>query len=371
MYNKRILVSSLFIGITCFALSDEQKLGERLFFDPILSKNKTQSCSTCHNPSHGFIDDRDNGINSMVSLGDDGKSLGDRNSPTISYAKYSPHFNFNIKNGEYTGGQFWDGRESHLEGQAGGPPLNPIEMGMVSKTEVIDRLKKNSFYLELFEKVYGKGVLHDADKGYEAMSKAIASFERSELFSPFDSKYDRYLSGEYEPNELEEQGMNLFFSDNASCVNCHVSVGPFRLNETFTSYEYHNIGVPKNKVLFEKGVAKGDFVDFGLAKNPKAQTKKNEGRFKTPTLRNIAITAPYMHNGVFNDLKTVLEFYDKYNNTDRRINNETSKHWTEPEVAHSVNLNDLKSKKLTDENIEALIAFLKMLTDKKYEYLIK
>ncbi len=369
---KKQLLAIFFLSSMAFGMSDEEKLGEMLFFDPILSKNKTQSCSTCHNPNHGFIDDRNNGINSMVSLGDDGKSLGDRNAPTASYAKFSPHFKFDQKKGLFKGGQFWDGREAHLEGQAGGPPLNPVEMAMASKKEVVNRLKNNSFYLELFEKVYGKGVLSDSDNGYEAMSKAIASFEKTSQFSPFDSKYDRYLKGEYELTELEELGMALFFSNNnTNCATCHVLKGQDRAGETFTNYEYHNIGVPKNEVLFEKGVVKGDFVDLGLAKNPKAQTKENEGKFKTPTLRNIAVTAPYMHNGVFKDLKTVIEFYDKYNNPDRTTNQETNKPWGEPEVAHSVNLKDLKAKKLTDEKIEALIAFLKTLTDKRYEHLLE
>lgn len=99
-----------------------QELGEMLFFDVSLSKNKTQSCATCHNPEHGFVDDRDNGVGAMVSLGDDKKSRGSRNAPIVAYAMMSPHFHFDTKKQQYVGGQFLDGREISLAGQAGGPP---------------------------------------------------------------------------------------------------------------------------------------------------------------------------------------------------------------------------------------------------------
>ena len=104
-----------------------------MFFDKNLSHNRTQSCATCNNPNSEFADDRDNGISKMASLGDDNKSLGDRQAPTASYAKFSPDFHFDEKKQKYIGGQFWDGRSATLEEQAGGPPLNPIEMGMASK----------------------------------------------------------------------------------------------------------------------------------------------------------------------------------------------------------------------------------------------
>ncbi len=111
----------------------KEDLGRVLFFDKNLSKNKTQSCATCHNPEAGFVDTRDNGINKMASLGDDGHSLGDRQAPTASYAMFSPEFHYDKKKKKYIGGQFWDGREATLAAQAGGPPMNPIEMAMPSK----------------------------------------------------------------------------------------------------------------------------------------------------------------------------------------------------------------------------------------------
>ena len=212
---KKLVLITIFLGIELLANNiSKEDLGKALFFDVNLSKNRTQSCATCHNPEAAFIDDRDNGVSKMASLGDDLKSLGDRQAPTASYAKFSPDFHFNAKKGFYVGGQFWDGRETSLEGQAGGPPLNPIEMGIKSKKEVVGRLKENSFYVESFKSLFGKDIFKNDENAYIAMTQAIASFERSDEFSTFDSKYDRYLKGEYDLTPLEDLGMSIFFSNN-------------------------------------------------------------------------------------------------------------------------------------------------------------
>lgn len=367
--KKTVIVLALLGGLA-YASTEEADLGQLLYFDTSLSKNRTQSCATCHNPNHGFVDERDNTIGAMVSMGDDGKSLGDRNAPTASYAVFSPHFGFDKKKKLFKGGQFLDGREKDLQGQAGGPPLNPIEMGMSSKEEVVERLKENPEYIKRFSALYGNDILNDAKKGYEAMSKAIAAFESTKEFSPFDSKYDRYLKGEYELSDQEELGRSLFFSNNnTNCAVCHVLKGEDKEGETFSNYEFHNIGVPSNKVLMERGIIKPTFKDKGLANNEKA--KENEGKFKVPTLRNVAVTSPYMHNGVFKDLRTVILFYDTFNNPERKINPETNAPWGDAEIEHSVNLKDLKSKKLSEQKVDALVAFLKTLTDKRYEHLVR
>lgn len=373
--KKTILTTLLFSTLSSFnALNaneiTKEELGRILFFDVNLSENRTQSCATCHNPEHGFIDDRDNGVSKMASLGDDLKSLGDRQAPTASYAKFSPEFHFNEKKGVYVGGQFWDGRETSLEGQAGGPPLNPIEMGVKSKEEVANRLKENSFYEESFKKLFGDNIFSNPTEAYEAMTKVIASFERTAEFSPFDSKYDKYLKGEYDLTPLEDLGKSLFFSNNNnSCATCHVLKGEDKEWETFTNYEFHNIGVPVNHELRAKnGVSQ---IDLGLLANPNVKDEAQKGKYKTPTLRNVAVTAPYMHNGVFKDLKTVVEFYDKYNNKERVLNPETSSSWDEPEVKETIAIKELKANAQNDRKIDALVAFMKLLTDEKYEYLLE
>lgn len=373
--NKLKLVSMgiLCLGSICLGaneISQKETLGQVLFSDKNLSKNRTQSCATCHNPNAGFADDRENGIGKMASLGDDNKSLGDRQAPTASYAKFSPDFHFDEKKQKYIGGQFWDGRAKTLEEQAGGPPLNPIEMGMGSKKEVVDRIKENAYYVQTFKELFGEDVFKDDEKAYDAMTSAIASFERSNEFSSFDSKYDRYLKGEYDLTPLEDLGKSIFFSNNNnSCATCHVLKGEDKAGETFTNYEYHNIGTPANKTLRAKNGVKE--IDKGLLANPNVKDVAQNGKHKVPTLRNVAVTAPYMHNGVFKDLKTVIEFYDKYNNKDRNINPETKKTWDDAEVKETIALKELKANALTDRKVEALVAFMKLLTDKKYEYLLE
>ena len=374
MKNLKILMFVLLVNLTTSLSANEslseEVLGEILFFDKNLSQNRTQSCATCHNPNAGFADDRENGISKMASLGDDNKSLGDRQAPTASYAKFSPKFHFDEKKQKYIGGQFWDGRSATLEEQAGGPPLNPIEMGMASKKEVIARIKENDLYVSSFKNLYGNDILNDDEKAYDALTKAIASFERTDAFSPFDSKYDRYLKGEYDLTATEDLGKSLFFSNNNnSCATCHVLKGEDKEGETFTNYEYHNIGTPANNTLRAKNGVK--VIDEGLLANTLVTDIKEKGKYKVPTLRNVAVTAPYMHNGVFADLKTVVEFYDKYNNKDRTINPETNKVWEEPEVKETIALEELKAKAQNDRKNEALVAFMKLLTDKRYEYLLE
>ena len=360
----------LSVCLNASEVSAKESLGEALFLDKNLSKNRTQSCATCHNPDAGFADNRANGIKKMASLGDDNKSLGNRQAPSASYAKFSPEFHFDEKKQKYIGGQFWDGRSATLEEQAGGPPLNPIEMGMASKKEVVNRIKENEFYVSSFRNLFGNDILDNDEKAYDALTKVIASFERTDTFSPFDSKYDRYLKGEYDLSATEDLGKSLFFSNNNnSCATCHVLKGEDKEGETFTNYEFHNIGTPANKTLRAKNGVEN--IDDGLLANPLVNDVKEKGKHKVPTLRNVAVTAPYMHNGVFADLRTVVEFYDKYNNKDRTINSETNKPWDEPEVKETIALKELRAKELTDRKVEALVAFMKLLTDKKYEHLLE
>lgn len=369
------LVVAMFLAFSSVSLSasnslSKEELGQILFFDKNLSNNRTQACATCHNPNSGFTDNRDNGVSKMASMGDDNKSIGDREAPTASYAKFSPNFHFDEKKQKFIGGQFWDGRASTLEDQAGGPPLNPAEMGMTSKKEIINRIKENELYVNSFKTLFGNDILENDEKAYSALTQVIASFERTDEFSPFDSKYDRYLKGEYDLTPLEDLGKSIFFSNNNnSCASCHVLKGEDEKGETFTNYEFHNIGTPENKTLRAKNGAKD--LDKGLLNNPAVKDEKQMGKYKVPTLRNVVVTAPYMHNGVFSDLKTVIEFYDKYNNKERTINPETGKIWDEPEVKDTISTKELKAKELSDRKIEAIVAFLKLLTDKKYEYLLE
>lgn len=350
------------------------ELGKQLYFDNNLSFNRTQSCATCHAPSHGFVDQQNKYFSGAVSLGDDGKSFGDRSAPTASYANKIPAFHLR-KDGKYVGGQFWDGREADLKGQAGGPPLNPIEMGMPSKAFVLKRLKENELYIAAFIKIYGERVLTSPDLAYEALTESIASFEKTDYFSPFNSKYDRYLEGKYQLTEQEDLGMTLFFSEQFSnCNQCHqLNARPATKMETFSDYTFHNIGVPVNTDVRTYNKTAEDYRDLGLFNHPEVNSATSIGKFKVPTLRNIAVTSPYMHNGVFKELRTVLDFYNKYNskNKKRQINPETDELWAPPEVDENISLDQLQSSPaLDDQRINALLSFMRILTDERFEYLL-
>ncbi len=362
-------------------------LGESLYSDINLSLNRTQSCATCHNPEHAFIDDRldGNGQISAVSTGDDGSSLGDRNSPTAGYASFSPNFHFGSRqrlsvpqNNDYNGaigGQFFDGREADLKGQAGGPPTNPIEMGMPDKASVVERLKENTDYVNSFKHLYGNTIFDNVDNAYAAMAESIGEFEKLPEFSPFDSKYDRFLKGEYtyDPLSKATAGKALFFSQFTNCATCHQLQPVNHSEEIFTSFEYHNIGTPVNLKARLLNGKPADFVDNGLLDNPQVTAQSEKGKIKTPTLRNVAVTEPYMHNGVFRDLKTVVEFYDHFHpNSTHTINPETGVAWRAPEVVDTVNRAELeKGRSLSDNDIEALVCFMRTLTDARYEALIQ
>jgi len=374
---KRLLVVIALLCPSALAATPELEtkadLGERLFFDVNLSKNRSQSCATCHSPAQAFTDPRRNGLGGAVSLGDDDESLGDRNAPTASYARFSPRFHQN-KQGDYVGGQFLDGREADLAGQAGGPPLNPIEMGMPDKASVVQRLQENPNYTAAFKALFGEDIFEDTDKAYAAMTASIAAFEKTELFAPFDSRYDRYLRGEVELSDEELLGESLFFSPQfTNCNRCHqVKMFPGLPEETFSNYEYHNLGVPLNTDVRQANGKGLDFVDQGLLANKAVTDENQRGKFKVSTLRNVAVTGPYMHNGVFQDLRTVLLFYDKFNNSERKINPETGQPWRVPEVPESIALEteEFAAPALKDHEIDALLAFLKTLTDKRYEPLL-
>ncbi|WP_114418259.1 cytochrome-c peroxidase [Marinospirillum perlucidum] len=376
LFGRGLLLALVLAGTQVSASDPDQeakaRLGQQLFFDPILSQDRTQSCATCHVPDQGFMDARDNGVAGSASLGDDGHSLGNRNTPSAGYAALTPEFHLKA-NGEYAGGLFWDGRANSLAEQAMGPPLNPVEMALPDAATAAERLLEKEHYRQQFAQLYGEAVSEDPQALYEAMADAIAAFEETDFFAPFDSRYDRYLRGEVEFTQQEELGRTLFFSQQfTNCNSCHqLHTSPRAERETFSNYEFHNIGVPANQQL--NAARNSDAVDTGLFQHPQIDDPEHKGKFKTPSLRNVAVTGPYMHNGVFQDLRTVVLFYNQYNSRSpaRQINPETGENWAAPEVPQNLSLDLLESgPALDDRRIDALVAFLKTLTDQRYEQLL-
>jgi cytochrome c peroxidase len=359
-----------------FAATGEDELanlGQALFFDVNLSATRNQACASCHDPQRAFSDSRDNGVAGAVSLGDDGNSLGDRNTPGTTYASLVPDFHKNDK-GEYIGGYFLDGRAATMVDQAAQPFVNPLEMAMPDVAAVVERVRENSYYVEALRKHFGESIFSDSYKAFRAITESIVAFERTALFAPFDSKYDRYLRGEYELTADEEIGRLLFFSQLINCSSCHLlDDREFSPGEVFSNYRYHNIGVPINEQARQKNGLDVGHRDLGLLENPAVDDPAMAGKFRVPSLRNVAVTAPYMHNGVFQELRTAILFYNRFalRDPNSQTNPETGELWGEPELAETIDFELLREGQPIQENhVVALVAFLRALTDQRYESLL-
>lgn len=423
------LVSMIFGGLSliglissttyAFAEEDLVKLGGALYRDRNLSRNQNQSCMTCHQPSAGFADpeNRVAPTTLVVSDGSTPTDFGGRNAPSAAYSGFSPVFQYAVEEEEneglYMGGVFWDGRATGfrlndpLVEQALGPFLNPVEMGLSTKEEVI-AIVQQAKYADLFVKVFGADAFINVDEAYNNIGRAIAAFERSRLFMKFNSKFDkfwkeqgkdvssfgtnedgtykglpedfrsRYLSGE------EATGLALFNAvDKGNCAACHLTTnhtdGTTVYPPLFTDFTYDNLGIPVNPQI---AALTGDAqpIDYGLgarvaeimeAAPPEipltmgiaeagtpdqgdiAIIESEAGKFKVSSLRNVGRTAPYGHNGYFATLEEITHFY----------NTRDVESWPAPEVPMNVNQEELGNLGLSTAEELALVAFMKTLTD--------
>ncbi len=353
-------------------LTPKERLGRQLFFDTNLSQPAGQSCGSCHDPAVAFTDpDKMSPTSEGVIPG----LFGNRNTPSAMYAAFSPVFHFDEAEGIYVGGQFWDGRAATLEEQAKGPFLNPLEMANTNRQAVVNKIH-NAPYAPLFKRVFGQDVFEDTDSAYERMADAIAAFERTRGFNRFTSKYDRYLAGEAKLTAQELRGLALYEDPaKGNCAACH----PSRPQDDgtpalFTDFTFDNLGVPKNPdnrfytMPAEFNPDGFAFIDKGLG--GVLGLEGEMGKQKVPTLRNIALTAPYMHNGYFATLRGVVNFYNSRDvkptcpnpmTTERRALRRGC--WPAPEVAESVNRDELGNLGLTGQEVDDIVAFLGTLTD--------
>ncbi len=239
-------------------------LGRRLFFDPILSADNTVACASCHHPDHGFA-----GIEALPR-GIRGQRAA-RRAPSLLNRAYGTAF-------------FWDGREATLEGQALRPIEDPAEMGS-TVAAALDRLRANPAYKSQFEAAFADGVTA------LNLSRALASFERVLLRG--DSVIDRFRrKGEHTALTVQERQGLWLYESKGRCWRCHSGAN-------FTDEAYHNTGVSWGKNPLDLG-------RFAVTKK-----EKDRGRFKTPTLRGVALTGPYMHDGSLTSLEAVIEFYNR------------------------------------------------------------
>ncbi len=329
-------------------------LGKDLFFDTTLSSPGGQSCATCHVTSTKFTDSRGTVTSEGVLPG----IFGNRQTPSAMYMQFSPVFGFDADAQDYIGGQFWDGRAATLEEQAKGPFLNPGEMHNSTKLEVVTKVMTGAF-AEKFKAVFGQDIFNDTDRAYNALAEAIAAFERTDAFHPFSSKYDLFLKNKLSLTAEEMRGLAIFEDPaKGNCAACHPNrPGPNGQPPLFTDFSYDNIGLPKNPLnpFYAQPIwhnpAGASFIDVGLS----ATTGRPDdiGRFKVPTLRNIAATAPYFHNGVFTTLEDVVQFYNE-----RDLGG-----FNPPEVPTGVNHDELGNLHLTTQEKADLVTFLGTLTD--------
>jgi cytochrome c peroxidase len=357
--------SSLTISKDVF-LTNIELLGKRIFFDKI-SVPHNMSCADCHGGRVGFTGPKAGiNIHGAVYPGAVAQRFGNRKPPSAAYATFSPVLYFDATTGSFFGGNFWDGRATgEILGnpsadQALGPFLNPVEHNVPNKQTVLEMISRAK-YKSLWGLVWGEPLEYtnpiDIDRNYDRVGLAIAAFESSSEVNQFNSKFDYYRQGEVELSSEELIGLNLF---NINCAQCHTSAGSQPL---FTNFSYDNIGVPINpeNPVYDYDP---DFVDFGLGgfletrPDLAPMAGDNLGKHKVPTLRNVDkrpgnFKKAYMHNGVFKSLKEVVHFY----------NTRDVEPWPEPEVSINVNTDELGNLGLSDTEEDAIVAFLKTLSD--------
>lgn len=333
---------------------DRAALGARIFSDTSLSTPPGQSCATCHDPKRAFTDPR---ATLPVSEGAVQGRFGNRNTPSITYTAYADELRWNAEDETYEGGLFWDGRADTLEEQALLPMLSPLEMNNASEAEIATKLRAAPYYSELV-RVFGPGLDSD-DALLSAMTTALADFERSATVNPFSSKYDAWLRGEAELTEQEERGRRLFEDPaKGNCAACHVTTTDGMRPPLFTDYTFDNIGIPRNpsSPFFAMdpslNPAGAQFVDEGLAET--VGDPEQRGLFRVPSLRNVAITAPYGHNGFFETLRDAVRFYDS---------RDVDPTWPEPEILETMNTEELGDLGLSESEIDDIVVFLGTLTD--------
>ncbi len=314
------VTSVTIVGCGSPAPMTERELGRALFFDLELSEPAGQSCADCHAAELAFSDPEDERTSAGIVRG----RVGFRNSQTAMYASFAPPLRRDPAHDpardpaapRFTGGLFWDGRASTLEEQAALPLLNPLEMNNPSKAHVVEKVRRSS-YARGFRDVYGPDALADIDAAFTNVTRALAAFERTPAFAPFSSRYDQYLAGTGTLSPQELRGLAVFEDPaRGNCASCHPSrPGPDGRPPLFTDFSYANLGIPRwNNSMFlqlppELNPDGERFIDRGLGKT--VGDPRHDGKFRVPTLRNVARTFPYGHNGYFRTLRELLEFLNR------------------------------------------------------------
>jgi cytochrome c peroxidase len=362
------------------AISKKAELGRKIYFDNRFSEpSGMQSCSSCHLPQQGFVGmgtiastPTTRGFIAGIAEGAVSGAYGGRKPPSAAYATYSPTFRLN--GGEFEGGLFWDGRATGLRlgipaaEQALGPFMNPVEQNHPTKEAVLTKIKNDPAYMSLWKTVWGNDMPLTTDaeiaQNYDRIGLAIAEYEASIEVNQFSSKYDAYTKKQVDLTPLEKQGLSLF-NGKAKCDKCHESDSKGGIPAMFTDFGYENIGLPTNTDFLNPMNRGNAPTDFGLggilinSQNPnwKSLATQNMGKFRTPTLRNVAkgeANKRFMHNGALQTLEDVVHFYNT---------RDVDPTWRSPEVLMNMETGDVGNLGLSKKEELAIVAFLRTLSD--------
>ena len=373
------------------ALTPNEQLGKLIFFDENLSINYNQSCASCHGQDVGWtgpaVDINEGGA---VYEGSIAARFGNRKPPSSAYATYSPIFHFSERQGLFVGGNFWDGRATGetlgnpAADQAQGPFLNPLEQALDTPADVVGRICAGT-YSALFTEVWGTSACNPAnvDMAYGSVALSVADYEGSSEVNAFSSKYDASNTGKMKLTKDEKKGRNLF-KGKAKCSRCHPISGKAPL---FTDFTFDNLGIPRNpeNPFYTQANFNPDgfgWVDLGLGGFLVTRTDyagmatENYGKHKVPTLRNVdkrpspVFVKAYGHNGYFKSLKGIVHFYNTRDIKTRCLDDFTTEAdalaqncWPAPEVVENVNTDELGDLGLTEDEEDAIVVFMKTLTD--------
>lgn len=405
-----LLVLATVSGISAKELTPAQRLGKHIFFDKNLSLQRNQSCATCHAPEAGW-----SGPDSAVNLkggvypGSNAERFGNRRPPGSAYIAQSPVLFWDKKQKAFIGGAFWDGRatgkrlKNTAAEQAQGPFLNPLEHGFSDAACVVSRACNAPYGRELQQLHPGICTIEfpagiDAscaedgyraplseterskvDKAYDAIALAIAAFEMSAEVNPFSSRFDAWQAGKATLTGQELLGLKLF-NGKGKCSECHPSRGKKPL---FTDFSYDNLGVPRNpdNPFYTQAAHNPDgqaWVDPGLGgflasdKKWQKRARLEYGKHKVPTLRNVdkrpaaGLVKAYGHNGYFKSLKEIVHFYNTRDILPICTPGDTGEKvtcWPLPETAMNLNVDEMGNLGLTDAEEDAIVAFMKTLSD--------
>ena len=350
-------------------------LGQQIFSDANLSEPRGTACVACHQANTGFASNH--GSNIGVAIGSKPGFIGLRNAMTNAYTGFIPAFAFktDATETEASGGHFWDGRADTLALQALAPFLNPLEMNNADRKSVVDKVAA-SVYAPLFRQEFGANIFSDTDAAFTQLGVAIEAFERSVPLQSFSSKYDAMVRAQVTLTAPESRGMALFMdAGKGNCAACHLMNPTSGKPEDslFSEFTYYATGLPRNNAIPRN--ADPSFYDLGLCGPervapvlpadalPGLTIENFCGKFRMPTLRNVADRQAFMHNGVFRDLRDVVRFYAG-RNVDATSNDLPARYQANIEkIKPPFNRRAADGPALTDPEINDIVAFLRTLSD--------